>query len=229
MGSRDPPPLCRPICIRTGETPGALRPPSRAGSRSLLGSPPRWAALQAHLPPPLPAPASALPLLAGIGASLSRSRYLPPTLGLSTALSLSVPVPSECLSAPPSRPDSFWYRTWSVCLFTCPLSTCPSLISACLTAPQAPKLRPNSTHLYLFPVDQTPLKSHSLGYPGAGRTGQVRDRRRVPPTPRPQTPNSFRPARRVHSARRRGCHIPGYCSPLSGLNSERNCLATSSW
>ena len=72
--------------------PGALRPPSCAGSRSLPGSQPRWAALPAHLPPPLPAPAPALPLLAGIGASLSRSRYLPPTLGLSTALSLSVPV-----------------------------------------------------------------------------------------------------------------------------------------
>lgn len=36
--------------------PDALRPPSCAGSRSLLGSQARWAALPAHLPPPLPAP-----------------------------------------------------------------------------------------------------------------------------------------------------------------------------
>ena len=175
LGSHDPPhtPLSRPICVRTGETPMLFDPrpalgPARS-SAARRGGQRSQRTSRRRSPHPTRPPAPRRDWRVSLSVSLS------PSNSSSLNRAVSVPVLSERLSAPPSRPDSFWHRTWSVCLFTCPLSTCLSLISACLTVPQAPSFDPTqliftSSQLTKHPSSPTPSVIQEPGEPARSET-----------------------------------------------------------
>lgn len=127
-----PSPLALPAPARSDPIQGSvqLAHPQLAEVGSARSAPP------ADAPAPAPEPAPPSRSVQGL------ARVSPNCLAISLdspSLEHAVSVRPGPFSECPSRSDLFAHRTWCVCLFTCPLSTCLSLPFACLTTPPAPR------------------------------------------------------------------------------------------
>lgn len=217
-----PPNLCGAL---TPESPWCAGTLPCAASPGLPRSQQKWVALSAHLPPPTPHPhrpralclAWRVSLSYTVSVSLNRTSVSVPDLSQSAPLRPRLDLPSShtATGAPVSSP------------VLCPL-VCPLYLLICLTTPfNPPGFDPIQLIFTSSVIQQTAFNSHFLGSPGARRSDQVRDQARAPLTLLDPQSVPSRPGGLL--VRRRGHHTPGYSSPLPGLNSERKCLATSSW
>lgn len=170
-------PRPRPWPARTPSCPLAARPRSQ----------PRGTALPAHLqptPPVLPARWLSGPSGAWLSHCLAIPLYL-------LSLNRAVSVPALCRR-------SLCVSISLSLILTLHLSLHLSTVRPCLTAPQAPSLRPNSTNLYLFRNSTSTLQ---LSLPQFSRRQEnaTRSAARQQPLPPSWTPNLSPPARGVHS------------------------------
>lgn len=129
-----PSPLALPVPALSDPIQGSVQPahPQLAEVGSARSAPPA----NAPAPAPEPAPPSrSVPGLACVSPNCLAISLDSPSL--EHAVSVRPGPFSEC----PSRTDLFAHRTWCVCLFTCPLSTCLSLPFACLSdRPSSPQV-----------------------------------------------------------------------------------------